>query len=1004
MPSWRQWLRRLRRPTSNWQRDSRLVRDYIASQDWKPAAENVQFLLDQPTDVFIVVTVKQSDGKEVETLVGVRYAANQLLAGMPKKGRAAYEELHEKKAAELLAKARKESDKQLFADVAQRYLFTKAGCEAAERFGMILLKDGEFMAAANVYDRLMLRDPIDKWEPITLFLGALAFSRGDTKEDSEKKDKLWKQLEAKAPKGLTIDGKDRTLKELLEDLEKQSKRKAGAALHDWPMFQGAPNRNGQGVGDSPFMVPRWIAPLTTKPRIADMIANKNEMNSVLQKLEMTAPVIAAFAPITATVTDKRTGKPKFVVIYRDYHGIVSRDVDSGSKTIWRLDSPWSLGGPSRDSEALDPNKQTAFDQWIAGYRTAHKPGVVIENATIGTLSSDGQRVYFVDDLQVPPYVPQIPGNPWRGGPPQAFFSNAGVKPAVDANTLQAVTIATGKLVWKLGTLKIQSSNPNESVEYDEIAKLKLKHDFRDSHFLGAPLPLDGKLFFLNEKNQEIRLFCLDTSKLDADKVSPKDLDNAIAWGQPLGTAKTKLLEDYGRRINGAHIAYGEGILVCPLNTGVIVGVDPLTHTLLWTHTYRDETPAAPPVPPGPPFPVPGAAPLGGEWKASAPIVQSGKVVFALPDSSDLRCLDLRSGRLLWSNKRSDSDVYLAGVFAERVVIVGKKDVRAVSLDDGKEVWRIPTGMPSGRGAAGDNIYYLPLKEAHFSDKEKGPGVFAIDVAKGKLVAQTRSKQRIEGNSKVVSVPGNLTFCNGQIISQSATEIACYPQLKAKLKEMDDFLKKDANDPHGLYERGELRMDRGDLLGAIEDFRAALANKPPADLRPNLDALLFDVLTELLYRDFAAGEKYLKEYEDLIHRSTADGQLRPAEVVQRRMNFLNIKGRGYESQGKVVEALNAYLDLAALKSDNLLSPYNDPALKLSPELWARARLAALYDGADDAGRKRLDEEIARKAAALRKDKDDAALAVFVRTFSPTFAAARPAHLELAERMIANPRNR
>ena len=88
-------------------------------------------------------------------------------------------------------------------------------------------------------------------------------------------------------------------------------------------------------------------------------------------------------------------------------------------------------------------------------------------------------------------------------------------------------------------------------------------------------------------------------------------------------------------------------------------------------------------------------------------------------------------------------------------------------------------MPSGRGVASDNVYYVPLKEAIFSDKEKGPGIFAIDVEHGKVVAQTRSKRGREGNTKP-SVPGNLTFFDGEVISQSATEVVAYPQLKVKL--------------------------------------------------------------------------------------------------------------------------------------------------------------------------------------------------------------------------------
>ena len=152
-----------------------------------------------------------------------------------------------------------------------------------------------------------------------------------------------------------------------------------------------------------------------------MIANRNDLNSVLKKLEDNdEAVIPAFAPITATVPDSKTGRLKSVIVYRDYHGVVARDLASPGNITWRLDSPWSLGGPSRDSEQQDPNKQSMLDAWINGYRTAHKPGMMIENSTIGTLSSDGQRVYYVDDLQVPPYVPQIPPNPWGGVQPQNY--------------------------------------------------------------------------------------------------------------------------------------------------------------------------------------------------------------------------------------------------------------------------------------------------------------------------------------------------------------------------------------------------------------------------------------------------------------------------------------------------------------------------------------------------------------------------------------------------------
>src|SRR5207253_3783579 len=135
----------------------------------------------------------------------------------------------------------------------------------------------------------------------------------------------------------------------------------------------------------------------------------------------------------------------------------------------------------------------------------------------------GGRVYCIDDLAVPPHFGQQNWDRWGGMPPPGAGGGfpAAVNAGVQGNRLQAIAIASGKLLWSLP--------PSHSQEEDRFTA---KNDFRDSHFLGAPLCLGGKLYFLNEKNQEIRLICLDTGKLP-DRPQDKDVDEAIAWVQPL---------------------------------------------------------------------------------------------------------------------------------------------------------------------------------------------------------------------------------------------------------------------------------------------------------------------------------------------------------------------------------------------------------------------------------------------------------------------------------------
>jgi outer membrane protein assembly factor BamB len=235
-----------------------------------------------------------------------------------------------------------------------------------------------------------------------------------------------------------------------------------------------------------------------------------------------------------------------------------------------------------------------------------------------------------------------------------------------------------------------------------------------------------------------------------------------------------MLTDVGRRTQAVHLAFGEGILVCPTNAGRIVGVEVGSHKTVWTYIYRDEPAPADPNPAKAP-PLQGKAKtinLNTEWKTSAPVVHDGKVVFTPPDSPFVYCLNLRTGELAWKRARGD-DLYLAGVFKDKVVLVGKSTCRALSLADGKPLWKLETGLPSGQGAASDNVYYLPLKSGAQS---REPEVCAIDIDKGVIVAHTRSRRK--------EVPGNLIFFNGYVISQTVDRITAYPQLAAKLQEID----------------------------------------------------------------------------------------------------------------------------------------------------------------------------------------------------------------------------
>ena len=186
-------------------------------------------------------------------------------------------------------------------------------------------------------------------------------------------------------------------------------------------------------------------------------------------------------------------------------------------------------------------------------------------------------------------------------------------------------------------------------------------------------------------------------------------------------------------------AYGEGILVCPTNAGVILGVDLLTHSLrLWAHTYSDYARKLRPRNPIPtaaaasgPCALPGHGGVPGQ--PNGPIVSDWRRrrlhdhrrrqgLSSLPPTAPNCSLPQPPQRLsgLGAEAR-DGDIYLGGVYSGNRSSSSARRTYAPSASTmPASCGASTTGMPSGRGVASGNVYYVPLKEAVFSDKEEGP--------------------------------------------------------------------------------------------------------------------------------------------------------------------------------------------------------------------------------------------------------------------------------------------
>lgn len=686
----------------------------------------------------------------------------------------------------------------------------------------------------------------------------------------------------------------------------------------------------------PYLEREWAQPLCREEPARQWLRSQ-----ALRYLEAHGqPVVPAFQPLA--VGDK--------VLFRSHWGIHAVNLRTG-KLEWESDSRWAI-----DRMMRDPAKAGTLAQWLAAYANAGQPAVVLDNATLGMLTTDGQRAFAVEDVQVPP-----PGVPNPPPPEPGTIAGASLRDAIYHSRLQAFDLRTGKLLWELGGRAAPAPAGGSSGDTGDPGA-----DLRDSFFLAAPLVLDGKLYVLNEKASDLRLLCLDPAR------------GEVLWSQYLATVRVPLYQDPQRRLRGAPLACANGILVCPTGVGVLLGFDLRTRTLTWAHTYG--RPAPEPAPGGGQAvnflrrePFPGTERVGFRWRTTPPLVLGDRVVFSPPDSPALFCLNLRDGSPVWETRAGQDDVYLAGVFPGAALIVGRKGCRALSLSDGRLLWELDTGLPSGRGAADGGLYYLPLRAAAGTGEA---GVSVLDVGRGRVAARNRSPG--------TEVPGNLLFHDGSVLSQTAEEIVAYPQVRTSLDRIDRIVAREPRDPAALADRGGLRLSEGDVHGAVADLRAALANGASGAVRARARAALLDALTELLRQDFPAGEKYLDEYDRLSRPdlpATATPEMRQeaqAKARQRRATRLFLTGRGREGQGRPAAAVQAYLDFLALPGEGELVPgTEDPSLHVRRDLWAAGRVRTLLEQAAPADRRALAEDVARRVNALEAAENLPALEALVR---------------------------
>lgn len=816
------------------------------------------------------------------------------LLGSLKPGREAYELQYGASARQLLDDALAQGNIDGVEAVARQFFHTQAGYEAAYLLGLYYHDQGSPLAAA-----LTLRELADSpggadYEPALSFQVAACWLWAGM---AEKSQQALLDLRRRFPEAkLNLGGKQLPLAFGEADAVAWLQAAVGlpenrqAEAEVWAMHRGGPARNAPSVGGRPLLNYRWRVRMANDPYIMDHVRKVYEADR-----QESVSLLPSMHPLA--VGD--------VVLVRTAQNLLAVDFRSG-KQIWEVPVDDSLeqlldvsGGP--ESQAAEQvNRALGKRLW--------------QDGLYGTLSSDGEYVYSIEDLgftqpSIDSRFAGIFGRRQRRLP-------TGARPY---NRLAAHELRTeGKLKWALG------GPPGEGA-------LPLAGEY----FLGPPLPLGGRLYVLAESNHRIRLLAIDPER------DPHRGEQLVEWTQDLTDIQLEVLDNEMRRLAGATPSYADGVLVCPTGGGAAVAVELATRSLLWGYQYPRSPLASQNVAQIQIMRMNGmdVDPQEGEqWIDSSATISDGRVLLTPVESDELHCLDLSAGNLLWTRPREDG-LYLGCVDRGVAVVVGRKSVRGLKLADGEPAWVEPLVLssgaaPSGRGFFHQGRYYLPLSTAE---------VAAIDVATGRVVDSSRSRQGI--------VPGNLICYSGAVLSQGADYVDCFWQAAELERRVAETLREQPHDPEALTLRGEILLDQGRTVEAADMLRRSVELRD--DLRTK--ELLFDTLLEGLRSDFAQQRGSAAEIERLV--------VQP----QQWDAYLRLMAIGLQSQGENLAAFQTYLRLTELSTADAELGRVEQGLQVRRDRWVQAQLAELRAGAGPDDAAEMDRAIAaRYEAAVAAD--------------------------------------
>jgi outer membrane protein assembly factor BamB len=773
--------------------------------------------------------------------------ARRMIAGLPAEAIETYELRYGPLARKLLGEAADWRDVEKVREVRRKYFHTLAGYEASA-----LLAQQEILAGHPLAASILLDDVVTAPRAVAhlgqgiVLLHASALRLAGRPLPS---------VDA-AGQAIVVGGTSQTwpeaddlvawLDERFASLDDFDPSPAG----DYPLFGTSPDRNGSSSGQMPLTNLRWKLDTTASPRQARTVRNLADELATSGKLPP-----PSWVPL-------RVGDQ---LLMRTTERLVGVDYRTG-KRIWTY--PWQSTYEFFDEEEssldglsgiTDPNQLLSQRVW--------------NDVPYGQISSDGQRVYILDQLGEVEMAALSP-----------MINLGGTRPAdTGTNTLVALDLASeGKLCWRLGS--------------DSDVESTLSTAF----FLGPPLPLDGRLYVLAEIAGDINLCCLDP------------LSGKEWWRQQLVAVESGGIDvDPIRRVAGAMPTYHEGVLICPTGAGAIVALDLGDRMFRWGVSYQRNREMS--------LSIRGqgleADLLMQRWFTGTAVASGGSVVVTPIESDRLLGLDLLTGTSLFAEQSRKYMRYLAGVRDGRFLVVGANQVQAFELATGQAVWTTPRDLLaagqhiSGSGVFGKDAYFLPTTSNQ---------IVQISLADGSVI-----------DRRTTNFPlGNLVAVEGELISQGPTSLAVAFGEATLEPLVDRMLQQNPDDFEALVRKSELLIQRGNRDEALDLLARAREMQPDSD---EVRMLSVSAMLGTLREDLAAGSELVETLDSLI-----DQPAQRVELLSLRIRAAML-AKDYEEAGRRMLDLSSLIISEPMLESSADQVVNDSSRQCSLDGWLAARV-------------------------------------------------------------------